>query len=151
MLFKSITSYKYINNYFNLKTYQLVSFFHFYKLKLPLSFRNNRSYFRFYTDVNLRLLTQTLTKRGSTDFYRNHLIRVINVINLKLKTSKLYTNSLFYLSISTITFFQIIYNFNIYFKFSFHLIDKNIRKFSRGKSGKYKIVFNYIPKFKRNK
>lgn len=42
-------------------------------------------------------------------------------------------------------------NINIFFKFEFHLIDKNKRKFSRGKSGKYRIVYSYIPEFKRIK
>lgn len=36
------------------------------------------------------------------------------------------------------------------FRFTFHKIDKNVRKFSRGKSGTYKTVFQYVPPFKRN-
>lgn len=36
------------------------------------------------------------------------------------------------------------------FRFTFHKIDKNVRKFSRGKSGTYKTVFQYVPPFKRS-
>ena len=48
-------------------------------------------------------------------------------------------------------FVELFFQLNVYFKFSFHMISKKIRKFSRGKSGKYKVVYNYIPFFKRER
>jgi len=37
----------------------------------------------------------------------------------------------------------------VFFKFSFHTINKKIRKYSRGKSGKYKLEMSYLPFYKR--
>lgn len=49
-----------------------------------------------------------------------------------------------------INFFLNIFNkINLIFLFSFHKIDKNLRKYSRKRSGKYKIVFQYLPYYKR--
>jgi hypothetical protein len=43
----------------------------------------------------------------------------------------------------------LITNINPLFAFYLNKVDKKIRKFSRGKSGRYKIIFKYIPKYKR--
>jgi len=43
-----------------------------------------------------------------------------------------------------LTKFKPVFNFFIY------NVDKNIKKFSRGKSGKYVFVWKYIPQYKRN-
>lgn len=42
-----------------------------------------------------------------------------------------------------------IFNINPIFIFRFNKIDKKIWKYSRGKSGRYKCVFKYIPVYKR--
>jgi hypothetical protein len=36
------------------------------------------------------------------------------------------------------------------FSYFIYSVDKNIRKFSRGKSGKYTFIWKYIPFYKRN-
>lgn len=48
-------------------------------------------------------------------------------------------------------FYNYIKDFKIYFKLSYHTINKKIRKFSRGRSGKYKMVINYLPFYKRER
>lgn len=51
------------------------------------------------------------------------------------------------LLLSTVTSFFT--KINPIFIFRFNRIDKRIRKYSRGKSGKYKCVFKYLPSYKR--
>jgi hypothetical protein len=77
----------------------------------------------------------------------NTLILVTNlVLNYQLTTqSRQFKNE------NDFWFFllYLITNINPLFAFYLNKVDKKVRKFSRGKSGKYKIIFKYIPAYKR--
>lgn len=80
----------------------------------------------------IRKFISFIIKKGLLKRYKNffYKLRYFNFFNFK-------------------DIFNFLSNNLFFFYFKFNLINKNIRKFSRGKSGKYKLVFNFIPFFKR--
>lgn len=151
MLIKTIPAFSSLDIFFQFKITKL--FFFYSKLPVrPLAcFTTIKSLQHIYMSNNFHFFIKSLQKNGKLDLYRSHLLSIIGssaaVLAGKLTLFEVQTLSL----ILKETLFSTIFNFNFFFKFSFHLINKKIRKFSRGKSGKYRLVFNYLPAFKRKK
>ena len=103
-------------------------------------FKKNKSVFR-ESNSRFKTLARSLTFKGRTEFQKKNLFYLL--------TKYLYGRSLnrvnhrYYLG----DFLNLFFSTEVVFKYSFHRLDKKIRKFSRGKSKKYKVVYNYIPFF----
>lgn len=83
-------------------------------------------------------------------------LKSVNLITLKgLKKRYLWYFMYIKFKYSGNNFFNIfinkIYKNSFFFYIHFIKVHKNIRKFSRGKSGKYRAVYKYVPIFKRLK
>ncbi len=139
------------SNIFSNRVYKLLYFFSEIELKIPTAFIEYKSYERVKYQSDFRNFIQSLVKEGKLDFYRRNLIKLIHVLNFQSKVPGNAWNYDTFNNLSSLVFFALFSTSGMYFKFSFHRIDKKIRKFSRGKSGKYRIVFNYVPPFKRKK
>jgi len=99
------------------------------------------------SDSWFRMLITSISSKGRVEFMRLNFLKIYNdylkeVPYLNLK----HGHSLYFLK-----FMEIFFSLNVFFKYSFHRINKKIRKFSRGRSGKYKVVYNFIPYLKREK
>lgn len=101
---------------------------------------NYESWFNLYTYLtNVVSISQTYLSFDSVDSY--------NLIynNHGLSDSKLINNDFFFRSFFLSRLSQI----TPVFSFFVYNVDKNIRKYSRGKSGKYVFIWKYIPSYKR--
>ncbi len=119
-------------------------------IKLSIFFKKNKSISRVHLDSIFKELVNSIMVKGRVTTSRNSIILFFKKFR---KDFLQFDNSINYLiffkCLHFNQLFENIFKTDIFFKFSFHRIDKKIRKFSRGKSGKYKIKFNYIPPFKR--
>ena len=100
-----------------------------------------QNWFNFYFYLNNTIFSNNVQK-----FYRFQYVNFLKFKCVLNSSDKILSESFFlknYL-LSRLTQVVPIFNFFVY------NVDKNIRKFSRGKSGKYVFVWKYIPPYKRN-
>lgn len=121
-------------------------------------FKKNKSVFR-EPETRFKSIRNSILKGGGSEAPKNLFLKVF-YNNFTSKHSNLFSSPVSLLFTKSLVkfnkldfykFVDLFFSLNVYFKFSFHMLNKKIRKFSRGKSGKYKSVYNYIPFFKREK
>lgn len=98
------------------------------------------------TSEEQNLIEKTMTKEQVSDFRQNHLYLRSSFTTPITDFGKTATNlddfkNLMYLKLMVI---------NPVFNFFVFNVDKNIRKFARGKTGKYVFIWKFIPLHKRN-
>ena len=112
------------------------------------TFNVNLTWLNLYLILNFKFLSFKDT--FSIEFNNNKLIQlhVQNKHNNVLfqNNEKFFNNNSFFKTfiLNKILLYEPIFNFFIY------NVDKKIKKYSRGKTGKYLFVWKYIPKYKRN-
>lgn len=140
---------KYIQHETTATTSLVYLFFSNMGMNIPKGFRKSKMY-KFNLDGNhLREFIKSLTSKGLFSKIRSSLVKAfmlfLNYTNkISPRKSLMFSDLLDIIELS----WKIV---TPTFKFTFHLIDKKIRKFSRGKSGKYRLSLNYLPPFKRMK
>lgn len=122
--------------------------FKVFRNQLNLSiFDKNKSLNRDDDYVFLSKVIGLIMKKGLKTRYKLILFSIVDNFNLNIHDK--------FFKLNFIGLIDIFYNFikkNLFiFFFNFHKINKNIRRYSRGRSGKYKVVFKYVPVFKRLK
>ena len=128
------------------KVPQIFIFYKSCELRTPSEFLKHGSYMRKLTTGSQRSFIKVLNSRGRLDTFRLCFVNFFNKFTSKVLQEPLLQT---WQIPALLDIFSHINSIPVHFKFSFHIIDKKIRKYSRGKSGKYKIEFNYLPPFKK--
>lgn len=129
-------------------------------------FKKNKSVFR-EAGTQVKSLIRAINSRGRLEFHRLAFLIIYRKYLMEVFTAKRNPNNKELINypisypyiwqfqeIQTSPIYQFMRTFfelNVYFKYSFHSVSRKVRKFSRGKAGKYRCVYNYIPFFKREK
>jgi len=124
-------------------------FFSEMSMNIPKGFKKSKMY-NFNTQGNhVKEFFKSLTQKGLLSKIRSSFIKSCSSFNSSLGSLNGRNLSMFSELFDLVDVTSKIITPT--FKFTFHLIDKKIRKFSRGKSGKYRLALNYLPPFKRMK
>ena len=121
--------------------------FQTFRLFLKNSFKNNINYFSW---TNLYFITNNLFW-----YYKNNPstpLNFLNNTNFTLSSDNNYFNDFKNFNISFFIrnyFYFLISKTSPVFNYFIYSVDKNIRKYSRGRSGKYTFVWKYIAPYKR--
>lgn len=118
--------------------------FTFYNFFQKFFLKSSLNYNKWYNIYNLLSLTYYGTEKS---FINNFLNKPIDLNSKHLLTESGYSfnNSLFFKK----SLFNKLNDYTPLFSFYVRKVDKSIRKNSRGKSGKYTIIWKYVPLYKR--
>jgi len=122
----------------------VINYFSSNSLKIPDDLKKHN--YIFSLKNNNTTLLKTFIKKGYFRKFSFSFLKAKKKFINKYSPFFKYINIFIEIGFSLISILQ---KFKVFFKFSFHTINKKIRKFSRGKSGKYKLVINFLPFYKR--
>lgn len=161
------------NYFFSVNNTAFVNFFSANYLTIPKKLQKSYSLRRNSARIPLLKFINLVTKRGLFNKINTIIVRLFHKLssilsivayNVDLVTSNtvfLITNLVLNYHLTTqyrhfkkendFWFFllYLVTSVNPLFAFYLNRVDKKVRKFSRGKSGKYKVVFKYVPEYKR--
>lgn len=115
-------------------------------------FKKNKSIDKYNDNFLTKSLIQSISSKGKNAKFKSKFYKFFRKFRSEMVSvdlGELGMSNFKYLVFNNL--FRNLLKIKVFFKHSFHRIDKKIRKFSRGKSGKYTMKYNYVPAFKRVK